>query len=69
MLVKSLERLYRTLPQFADMAKQQEFIESLAATLFPLRPSGERGVGMVCSEEVEGESRTHEFDDDGVSTL
>ena len=36
LLVKFLERLYRTLPLFCSVANSQEFIEALAATLFPL---------------------------------
>ena len=33
MLIKFLERLYKTLPQFANFAKKVEFIEALVATL------------------------------------
>jgi len=32
-LIKFLERLYKTLPQFATFAKKVEFIEALVATL------------------------------------
>ena len=35
LLVKFLERLYRTLPLFCSMATSTEFIEALVATLFP----------------------------------
>ena len=35
MIVKFLERMYRDVPQFAKMATQPEFVESLVATLFP----------------------------------
>lgn len=34
-IVKFLERVYRDVPQFAKMATQPEFVESLVATLFP----------------------------------
>lgn len=63
-LVKSLERLYRTCPQFTDLAKQQDFIEALAATLFA--PVKHERVGM---EELEGDLQQNECDDDGVSTI
>ena len=35
MIIKFLERVYRDVPQFAKMATQPEFVESLVATLFP----------------------------------
>ena len=33
LLIKFLEQLYKTLPQFATFAKKVEFIEALVATL------------------------------------
>ena len=55
LLIKFLERLYRTLPQFCTVAHTQEFIEALAASLFP--------------PHVEGESDMIEFDDEEVGCV
>ena len=61
LLVKFLERLYRTLPHFCTMATSTEFIEALAATLFPphdvMTPpaaSGAGGGGRVGGREGGG---------------
>ena len=59
LLIKFLERLYRTLPQFCTVAHTQEFIEALAASLFPPH---------VSSGE-EGESDMIEFDDEEVGCV
>ena len=52
-LVKFLERIYRTLPQFATFARKAEFIEALAATLFS--PT-QRGGG------IDSESDTQDYE-------
>ena len=57
-LIKFLERIYKTLPQFATFARKAEFIEALAVTLFS--PT-QRGGG------IDSESDTQEYEaEDGV---
>ena len=57
-LIKFLERIYRTLPQFATFARKAEFIEALATTLFS---TTQRGGG------IDSESDTQEYEaEDGV---
>ena len=76
LLVKFLERLYRTLPHFCTMATSTEFIEALAATLFPphdvMTPpaaSGAGGGGRVGGREGEMDaSDMIEFDDEEVQS-
>ena len=76
LLVKFLERLYRTLPHFCTMATSTEFIEALAATLFPphdvMTPasaSGAGGGGRVGRREGEMDgSDMIEFDDEEVKS-
>ena len=72
LLIKFLERLYRTLPHFCSMATSTEFIEALAATLFPphdvLTPAVSSGGGKGPGER-EGETNGSdmiEFDDEEV---
>lgn len=57
LLIKFLERLYRTLPQFCSVANTQEFIEALAAILFP-----PHGISQGGRDEEE-DSSVLEFDD------
>ena len=49
-LIKFLERLFKTLPQFATFAKKVEFIEALVATL--MSPSLRGGVYFSCQIRV-----------------
>ena len=56
MLIKFLEQLYKTLPQFATFAKKVEFIEALVATMFT--PSLSEGVG-----ELESDAQVVDVDD------
>jgi len=55
-LIKFLNQLYKTLPQFATFAKKVEFIEALVATLFV--PSLSGGVG-----ELESDAQVVDTDD------
>ena len=67
LLIKFLERLYRTLPLFSTMAQSQEFIEALAAALFPPHDMAVKNGGFRGKdEEEEGESLI-EFNDEEVS--
>ena len=73
LLVKFLERLYRTLPQFCSMATSTEFIEALTATLFPphdlLTSPSAGGRGRIGGSEGENEcSDMIEFDDNEVKS-
>ena len=65
LLIKFIERLYRTLPQFSSMAQSPEFIEALAASLFPPHDVGER-VGV---RERNGENDMIEIVDDEVRNV
>ena len=62
LLVKFIERLYRRLPQFVNLALSQEFIEALAASLFP--PTTLAPV----DRDKNRESKMKEFDDEDVRT-
>ena len=75
-MVKFLERLYRTLPDFCTMATSTEFIEALAATLFPphdvVTPASASSTGdggrMGGREGEMDASNMIEFDDEEVKS-